>query len=159
MKFFIILIYVFYIQAERNYIMEVVCEATQSTDTKVKVAALQCLVKIMTLYYQFMEPYMGQALFPITLEAMKSDINEVALQGNKRYLCFMLFMRKLIVYFVIIFPMINLELTLLGIYLWKLCGDYLNFLELRIFFFIIDVTFTLVLIIFKSKFRHIFNLQ
>jgi importin subunit beta-1 len=61
--------------------MEVVCEATQSNDTQVKVAALQCLVKIMTLYYHFMEPYMGQALFPITLEAMKSDINEVALQG------------------------------------------------------------------------------
>lgn len=28
-----------------------------------------------------MEPYMGPALFPITLEAMKSDIDEVALQG------------------------------------------------------------------------------
>ncbi|XP_075212315.1 importin subunit beta Fs(2)Ket isoform X2 [Lycorma delicatula] len=67
--------------SERNYIMEVVCEATQSTDTQVRVAALQCLVRIMTLYYQYMEPYMGQALFPITLEAMKSDIDEVALQG------------------------------------------------------------------------------
>ncbi|CAH1388967.1 unnamed protein product [Nezara viridula] len=66
---------------ERNYLMEVVCEATQSTDTQVRVAALQCLVKIMTLYYQYMETYMGQALFPITLEAMKSDIKEVALQG------------------------------------------------------------------------------
>ncbi|XP_073988755.1 importin subunit beta Fs(2)Ket isoform X2 [Rhodnius prolixus] len=68
-------------EVERNYIMEVVCEATQSEDTQVKVAALQCLVKIMTLYYQYMEPYMGQALFPITLEAMKSEVNEVALQG------------------------------------------------------------------------------
>lgn len=28
-----------------------------------------------------MEPYMGQALFPITLEAMKSDIDEISLQG------------------------------------------------------------------------------
>lgn len=28
-----------------------------------------------------MEPYMGQALFPITLEAMKSDIDDIALQG------------------------------------------------------------------------------
>jgi len=28
-----------------------------------------------------MEPYMGPALFPITLEAMKSDVDEVALQG------------------------------------------------------------------------------
>ncbi|PSN48037.1 Importin subunit beta-1 [Blattella germanica] len=68
-------------ESERNFIMEVVCEATQSSDTQVRVAALQCLVKIMSLYYQYMETYMGQALFPITLEAMKSDIDEVALQG------------------------------------------------------------------------------
>ncbi|XP_065342738.1 importin subunit beta-1 isoform X3 [Cloeon dipterum] len=66
---------------ERNFIMEVVCEATQSTDTAVKVSALQCLVKIMSLYYQHMESYMGQALFPITLDAMKSETDEVALQG------------------------------------------------------------------------------
>ena len=57
--------------------MQVVCEATQSTDIKVKVAALQCLVKIMSLYYNFMEPYMGPALFAITLDAMKSQEDEV----------------------------------------------------------------------------------
>lgn len=68
-------------ESERNFIMEVVCEATQSPDTLIKVAALQCLVKILTLYYQYMEPYMAQALFPITLEAMKSDNDAVALQG------------------------------------------------------------------------------
>jgi importin subunit beta-1 len=28
-----------------------------------------------------MQPYMGQALFPITLAAMKSDIDAIALQG------------------------------------------------------------------------------
>lgn len=68
-------------QTERNYIMEVVCESTQSSDTQISVAALQCLVKILTLYYQYMEPYMAQALFPITLEAMKSDNDQVSLQG------------------------------------------------------------------------------
>lgn len=31
---------------ERNFIMEVVCEATQSTDMRISVAALQCLVGI-----------------------------------------------------------------------------------------------------------------
>ncbi|XP_013188856.1 importin subunit beta-1 [Amyelois transitella] len=66
---------------ERNFIMEVVCEATQSSDMRISVAALQCLVKILSLYYQYMEPYMAQALFPITLEAMKSDIDEISLQG------------------------------------------------------------------------------
>ena len=44
-------------------------------------AALQCLVRIMTLYYQYMETYMGQALFAITLDAMKSENDDVALQG------------------------------------------------------------------------------
>ena len=64
-----------------------------------KVSALQNLVKVMSLYYQYMEEYMGPALFAvrlapscdilydycmtcqITLEAMKSDNDNVALQG------------------------------------------------------------------------------
>lgn len=61
--------------------MQVVCEATQIPDTQVQVAALQCLVKIMSLYYQHMEFYMNQALFAITMEAMKSEVDEVSLQG------------------------------------------------------------------------------
>ncbi|XP_038837899.1 importin subunit beta-1-like isoform X3 [Salvelinus namaycush] len=71
-------------ETERHFIMQVVCEATQCPDTRVsivRVAALQNLVKIMSLYYQYMETYMGPALFAITIEAMKSDIDEVALQG------------------------------------------------------------------------------
>lgn len=67
--------------SERHFIMQVVCEATQSEDTRVRVAALQCLVKIMSLYYIYMEHYMGPALFAITMEAMKSDVDEIALQG------------------------------------------------------------------------------
>lgn len=35
--------------------MEVVCEGTQSTDTQVKVVALQCLEKIMHLCHKYME--------------------------------------------------------------------------------------------------------
>ncbi|XP_033729110.1 importin subunit beta-1-like isoform X1 [Pecten maximus] len=68
-------------ESERHFIMQVVCEATQSTDTRVKVAAMQCLVKIMSLYYNYMEHYMGPALFAITMEAMKSEVDEIALQG------------------------------------------------------------------------------
>ena len=66
---------------ERNLIMQVICETTQSRDVAVSVAALQCLVKIMSLYYTYMEPYMGPALFSITVAAMKSSVEEVALQG------------------------------------------------------------------------------
>jgi len=61
--------------------MQVVCEATQVSDTQVQVSAMHCLVKIMTLYYQHMEFYMSHALFPITMAAMKSGNDEVALQG------------------------------------------------------------------------------
>lgn len=50
--------------------MQVVCEATQSEDTRVRVAALQCLVKIMSLYYVYMEHYMGPALFAVCMSAL-----------------------------------------------------------------------------------------
>lgn len=43
------------LQQERNVIMENVCSATQAPDKETRVAALQCLVKIMSLYYQQME--------------------------------------------------------------------------------------------------------
>ncbi|XP_025092780.1 importin subunit beta-1-like isoform X1 [Pomacea canaliculata] len=68
-------------ETERHFIMQVVCEATQSSDTRVRVAALQCLVKIMSLFYQYMKHYMGPALFAITIEAIESDVDEIALQG------------------------------------------------------------------------------
>nr|CAB3260072.1 importin subunit beta-1-like [Phallusia mammillata] len=68
-------------ETERNFIMQVTCEATQVEDTKIQVVALQCMVKIMSLYYKYMETYMGPALFAITVGAMKSSQDEVCLQG------------------------------------------------------------------------------
>lgn len=46
--------------------MQIICEATQSENSQIKVSALQNLVKIMNLYYEFMEAYMGQALFAVS---------------------------------------------------------------------------------------------
>lgn len=69
------------VKTERNYIMQIICEATQSENVLIKVSALQNLVKIMNLYYEYMEAYMGQALFAITVAAMKSSNDDVALQG------------------------------------------------------------------------------
>ncbi|MBW0567906.1 hypothetical protein O181_107621 [Austropuccinia psidii MF-1] len=40
-------------EGERNYIMQVVCKATQSPTPDVQVAAFRCLVRIMQLYYIF----------------------------------------------------------------------------------------------------------
>ena len=48
--------------------MQIICEATQSANDQIKVSALQNLVKIMNLYYEFMEAYMGQALFAVSLK-------------------------------------------------------------------------------------------
>ena len=48
-----------------RWMAQVVCEATQCADVRVVVSAFQCLVRIMSLYYEFMEPYMRHALFPV----------------------------------------------------------------------------------------------
>lgn len=55
------------LQGERNYIMQVVCEATQSPSSDVQVAAFECLVKIMHLYYEWMKFYMERALFGVSI--------------------------------------------------------------------------------------------
>lgn len=40
---------------------------------QVRVAALQNLVKIMSLYYQYMETYMGPALFAVRRQLVLAD--------------------------------------------------------------------------------------
>merc|ERR550534_519004 len=67
---------------DRNYIMTMICHCSMcATDSRVRVVGLQSLVKIVSMYYEYMEAYMGSALFPITYEAMKSEEDEVVLQG------------------------------------------------------------------------------
>lgn len=65
-------------EGERNYLMQVVCEATQADDTEIQAAAFGCLCKIMSLYYSFMKPYMEQALYALTVATMKSQDDKVA---------------------------------------------------------------------------------
>lgn len=47
--------------------MQVVCEATQSEHPPVQVGAFECLVKIMSLYYDKMGFYMERALFGVSI--------------------------------------------------------------------------------------------
>ncbi|KAF9325333.1 karyopherin beta [Linnemannia elongata] len=68
-------------EGERNYIMQVVCEATQSQDLEVQVAAFECLVRIMQVYYEMMPFYMQKALFGLTVQGMRSPHERVALQA------------------------------------------------------------------------------
>ena len=45
--------------------MQVVCEATQNPNSTVQVGAFECLVRIMSLYYDKMAFYMERALFGV----------------------------------------------------------------------------------------------
>ena len=65
-------------EGERNYIMQVICEATQTEDTRVQAGSYGCLNRIMSLYYEKMRFYMEKALFGLTIMGMKSPEEEVA---------------------------------------------------------------------------------
>lgn len=67
-------------EVERNYIMQVVCEATQAQDVKTRVAAFECLVRIAALYYAKIAAWM-QNIFNLTLEAIRKDEEPVGLQA------------------------------------------------------------------------------
>ncbi|CDS08530.1 hypothetical protein LRAMOSA09891 [Lichtheimia ramosa] len=68
-------------EGERNFIMQVVCEATQSESEDVTEAAFECLAKIMQLYYDKMQFYMEKALFGLTVAGMNHSEEKVALQA------------------------------------------------------------------------------
>ncbi|CAD6342622.1 unnamed protein product [Miscanthus lutarioriparius] len=65
---------------ERDYIMRVVCEATQSPEVKIRQAAFECLVAISSTYYDKLATYM-QDIFNITAKAVRGDEESVALQA------------------------------------------------------------------------------
>ncbi|KAI5289849.1 karyopherin beta [Ascosphaera aggregata] len=65
-------------EGERNYIMQVVCEATQAKDSRIQSGAFGCLNRIMSLYYDKMQFYMEKALFGLTILGMKHEEEEVA---------------------------------------------------------------------------------
>lgn len=64
-------------EGERNYIMQVICEATQA-DSRIQQGAYGCLNRIMAMYYDKMRFYMEKALFGLTIQGMKSDEEDVA---------------------------------------------------------------------------------
>ncbi|TFK48303.1 ARM repeat-containing protein [Heliocybe sulcata] len=68
-------------EGERNYIMQVICEATQNPNVKVQIGAYECLVRVMSLYYDKMSFYMERALFGLTVLGMKNPEEAVALQA------------------------------------------------------------------------------
>ncbi|KAI9221474.1 karyopherin Kap95 [Blastocladiella britannica] len=67
--------------AERNIIMQVLCEGTQDKIEGVQVAAYECLIKTVDIYYKHMELYMRKALFGVTIFSMQSESDAVVLQA------------------------------------------------------------------------------
>ncbi|KAI6782562.1 putative kap95 protein [Emericellopsis cladophorae] len=65
-------------EGERNYIMQVICEATQADDSRIQQGAYGCLNRVMNLYYETMRFYMEKALFGLTIMGMKSEDEDVA---------------------------------------------------------------------------------
>lgn len=65
-------------EGERNYIMQVVCEATQANNREIQASAFGCLARIMALYYRFMALYMEKALYGLTVSGMQSGDDNVA---------------------------------------------------------------------------------
>lgn len=65
---------------ERNHIMQVVCEATQSADIRVRVVAFESIATIAGLYYEHLQPYMA-TLYELSFKAVTSDQAEVGLQS------------------------------------------------------------------------------
>lgn len=65
-------------EGERNYIMQVVCEATQADSSELQAAAFGCLARIMLKYYQFMNIYMEKALYGLTVLGMQLADERVA---------------------------------------------------------------------------------
>lgn len=66
---------------ERDFIMQVVCEATSAPNAEIVVVAFECLVRIMQLYYDSMKLYMEQALFGLTVHGMRSEDDRICLQA------------------------------------------------------------------------------
>lgn len=65
-------------EGERNYIMQVICEATQADDSRIQAGAYACLNRTMGLYYEKMRFYMEKALFGLTIMGMKNPEEDVA---------------------------------------------------------------------------------
>ena len=67
---------------ERNYLMQIVCEATTSANSpEIQVAGFECLVKIVAVYYDYMGVYMQKALYGLTVLGMRHENENVVLQA------------------------------------------------------------------------------
>ena len=67
-------------ESECNMILQTICEATQSTDPRVRAVAYASIVQIAYQYYDKLQNYM-QTLFQLTFATIRNDEETVALQA------------------------------------------------------------------------------
>ena len=67
-------------EQDRNYIMTVVCSATQSENVQIRRSAMEFLVKIASFFYHLLAPYM-EVVYQLTFEAIRTDPRPSALQA------------------------------------------------------------------------------
>lgn len=65
---------------QRTYLMKIIVETTGSNDKRIRRAAFECLVKVATLYYDFLEEYIKE-IFAAAWRAIKDDEEDVAKQA------------------------------------------------------------------------------
>lgn len=65
---------------ERSYIMQMVCHGTQASDSRVRQAAWECLVRIAGFYYATLPSYMKDIFF-LSQKAVHDEEENVALQA------------------------------------------------------------------------------
>mmetsp|Transcript_2838 Transcript_2838/g.6384 ORF Transcript_2838/g.6384 Transcript_2838/m.6384 type:complete len:900 (+) Transcript_2838:48-2747(+) len=70
----------FDVEAERNYIMQVICEACTCANDEIKEHAYQCLCRIAELYYDKLISYI-QKLLELTIMAITTQADNVARQA------------------------------------------------------------------------------
>jgi len=63
--------------------MQVVCEATQSQSVTVQVGAFECLVRIMSCYYDKMDFYMERALFGVSFLEIDLANQQLTIMGMR----------------------------------------------------------------------------
>ena len=58
-----------------------ICEATQRNEIEIVVLSLQCLSRIVSLYYPLLEDYLKPAIWPISINAVSSSVEALVVQG------------------------------------------------------------------------------
>ncbi|XP_004305111.1 PREDICTED: importin subunit beta-1-like isoform X1 [Fragaria vesca subsp. vesca] len=67
-------------EKDQTYIMKIICQTALSKEVNVRQAAFECLTSIASTYYSVLGTYM-QALFELTSNAIKGDVEPVSLQA------------------------------------------------------------------------------